>query len=184
MSDALLADDGVALGAQASAHEDVLNVAQAAELAVQQVLALPGAEQPPGDYDFAFLWCALKAAAANLEDYGLRTFARGVRFLRLIIFNHLAGLLVGDNFLGLGCAAAAHFVLVPVGGPFVFDHHLRLNGHRSLKGLGIDHGQGDFRHAERLAVAGSGEDDVLHVCAAQALGALLAQHPTDSIEDV
>src|ERR1019366_8133691 len=44
LADALLADDCVALGAKAGAHEDVLNVAQAAELAVDQVFTLAGAE--------------------------------------------------------------------------------------------------------------------------------------------
>ncbi len=39
LADALLADDGVGFAAEAGAHEDVLNVAEAADLAVEEVLA-------------------------------------------------------------------------------------------------------------------------------------------------
>ena len=55
LPDAFLPDDGVALRSQARAHENVLNVAQPAELAVQQVLAFAGAEQPPRNDHFALL---------------------------------------------------------------------------------------------------------------------------------
>ena len=53
LADAALLDDGVRLRAKAGAHKDVLNVAQAAELAVQQVLAFTRAEQAARDLDFA-----------------------------------------------------------------------------------------------------------------------------------
>ena len=49
---------------------------------------------------------------------------------------------------------------------------------------GIRHRQRDLRHAERLALARAGEDHVFHARAAQALGALLAQHPTDGVAQV
>ena len=55
LPDAALLDDGVGLGPEAGAHEDVLNVAQAAELAVQQILAFAGAEQAARDRDLARL---------------------------------------------------------------------------------------------------------------------------------
>ena len=82
LADPLLTNNRVALRPQARAHEDVLNVAQPAKLAVQQVLALPGAEQPPGNHDLAFLRRALELAASNLEHHCLRTLAcrRGLRF--------------------------------------------------------------------------------------------------------
>ena len=44
--------------------------------------------------------------------------------------------------------------------------------------------QPHFRGGRRLARVAALEDDVLHVLAAQALGALLAQHPGDRIDDV
>ena len=50
--------------------------------------------------------------------------------------------------------------------------------------VGIDQGHGDVGHAERLAVARAGEDHVFHAGAAQALGGLLAEHPTDGVADV
>ena len=68
LADASLLDDGVGLGAKAGAHEDVLNVAQAAELAVQQIFAFAGAEQAARDLDFAGLEGALKFAAADFQD--------------------------------------------------------------------------------------------------------------------
>jgi len=50
--------------------------------------------------------------------------------------------------------------------------------------LGIDQGERDFGHSGGLALAGAGEDDVLHADAAQTLGGLLAQHPHDGVGDV
>ena len=50
--------------------------------------------------------------------------------------------------------------------------------------VGVHQGHGDVSHAERLAVAGSGEDHVLHAGAAEALGGLLTENPTDGIADV
>jgi len=72
LADALLADDGVALGTEAGAHEDVLDVAQAAELAVEEVFAFACAEEAASDDDFALLGGALEFAAADFEDDGLR----------------------------------------------------------------------------------------------------------------
>ena len=49
---------------------------------------------------------------------------------------------------------------------------------------GVGHGQGDLGEAQRLALAGAGEDDVFHAGAAQAFGALLAEDPTDGVAEV
>ena len=69
LADALLADDGVGLAAEAGAHEDVLNVAQAADLAVEQVLGVAGAEEAAGDGELAGAdGGAAELAAADLED--------------------------------------------------------------------------------------------------------------------
>src|SRR5208337_1437446 len=125
LPDALLADDGVTFRPQARAHENVLNVAQPAKLAVQQVFALAGAEQPPRDDDLALLRSALKAAAADLQDYGLRAFIGRVPFLGLFLFYRLSRLLVGNNLFGLCGATAAYIVLVPVRRALVFDYHFR-----------------------------------------------------------
>ena len=53
LPDASLLDQGVGLRPQTGAHEEFLNIAQAAELAVQQVFAFAGAEQAAGDHDLA-----------------------------------------------------------------------------------------------------------------------------------
>jgi hypothetical protein len=55
LADAALLDDGVALRAQAGAHEDILDVAQAGGVAVDQVFALAGAVEAAGDGDLAVL---------------------------------------------------------------------------------------------------------------------------------
>nr|BFE68447.1 hypothetical protein GCM10020092_017480 [Actinoplanes digitatis] len=44
--------------------------------------------------------------------------------------------------------------------------------------------EGHLGAAERGAVGGAGEDDVLHLAAAQRLGALLAEDPCDGVDDV
>ena len=44
--------------------------------------------------------------------------------------------------------------------------------------------QGHLGEAQRLALVGPREDDVLHLLAAQAGGALLAEHPLDGVDDV
>ena len=48
LPDTLLSDNRVRLRPQAGTHEDVLNVAEAAELAVEQVFAVSGAEEAAG----------------------------------------------------------------------------------------------------------------------------------------
>ncbi len=55
LADAALLDDGVAFRPEARAHEQVLNVAQAGQAAVDQVLAFARPVQAPGDGDFARL---------------------------------------------------------------------------------------------------------------------------------
>ena len=194
LPNALLPDDRVALRPKASAHEDVLNVAQAAQLAVQQIFALAGAEQPPRDDNFALLRRAVELAAANLQHHlrpsGLRIgrhWLGGLRLLRAslgLIFNGHSRLLGGDNLLGLAGSSLAQLALVPVRGRLVVNRHLRLHGNRPLVGLRVHHGQRHFRHAQRLAFARAGKNHVLHVAAAQSLRALLAQHPAHAVQNV
>ena len=52
------------------------------------------------------------------------------------------------------------------------------------RAVGVVDGQGDLGPAERRAAGGAGEDDVLHLAAAQALGALLAHDPGQGVDDV
>ena len=64
------------------------------------------------------------------------------------------------------------------------DLGLALRERLAVVHLRIDQRQRHLRHAGRLAVARAGEDDVLHLDAAQALGRLLAEHPRDRVRDV
>jgi hypothetical protein len=49
---------------------------------------------------------------------------------------------------------------------------------------GVVDGEGDLGSAEGTAAARAGEDDVLHLAAAQRFRPLLAQHPGDGVDDV
>ena len=69
LADASLLDERVGLGAEAGAHEEFLNVAQAAEFAVEQIFAVAGAEQAAGDVDFSGVELLLvEFAAADFQD--------------------------------------------------------------------------------------------------------------------
>ena len=58
-----LLDDGVAFGSEAATHEDVLDVAEAGEAAIDQIFAFTRAEQAAGDSDFAlFVACVVDDA--------------------------------------------------------------------------------------------------------------------------
>ena len=108
--EAVLAEHGVQLAADAGVRQQLLDVEQPAGGAVDGVLALPGAVQQPGD-------------------------------------RHLG----------------------------VLD--------RQQPGRVVD-GEGDLGPAEGAAAARAGEDDVLHLAAAQRFRPLLAEHPGDGVDDV
>ena len=60
LADAALLDDGVAFRTEAGAHEEVLDVAQAGDFAVDQIFAFAGPEQAARDGDFeAWLPCGV-----------------------------------------------------------------------------------------------------------------------------
>ena len=68
LTDASLLDQRVGLRAQAGAHEQFLDVAEAAEFTVQQIFAVAGAKQAARDHDFPGAKLLLvELAAANLE---------------------------------------------------------------------------------------------------------------------
>ncbi len=50
--------------------------------------------------------------------------------------------------------------------------------------VGVVDGQGHLGAAQRRAAGGAGKDDIFHLAAAQGLGALLAHHPGQRIDDV
>ena len=63
-------------------------------------------------------------------------------------------------------------------------------GNHDFRKLAGDHAlvvlddQGHFGHVHRSAFGRAREDDVFHLVATQGLGSLLAQHPTDRVDDV
>ncbi|CDN45251.1 hypothetical protein BN871_GX_00030 [Paenibacillus sp. P22] len=63
-------------------------------------------------------------------------------------------------------------------------------GHRHLlmlerqRAVGVVQRQRDLAVIDRLAGVASGEDDVFHLAAAEALGALLAEHPPDAVGNI
>ncbi len=70
LADASLLDERVGFGSEAGAHEEFLNIAQAAEFSIEQVFAVAAAEEAAGDGDFAGVrGLLIKFAAANLEHY-------------------------------------------------------------------------------------------------------------------
>ena len=62
------------------------------------------------------------------------------------------------------------------------DRHLGVVDRQRV--VAVVDGQGDLGAAQRRAAGGAGEDDVFHLAAAQRLGALLAEHPGDGVDDV
>ncbi len=152
-------NDGVGLRAQARAHEEFLDVAQAAEFPVQVVLAGAVAVEPPGDHHLARpdsqIQPVLALLAAPGSFLGVAGFGRlGIVFRRGGFRRGLA-LRFGRRGLGLG-----------------------------VEGLRVDQGEGDFGQVGRGAAGGAVEDAVGHAAAAQGLGALLAQHPENGVGDV
>jgi hypothetical protein len=100
-------------------------------------------------------------------------------------FDDGAGLGFGDGLLGLCRVLLTEAGFVPVGGAgFVDDDFGFPVKAGAVVDLGIDKGEGDLGHSGRLAVAGTGEDDVLHLDAAEGFGGLLAQNPCDGVGDV
>ena len=62
------------------------------------------------------------------------------------------------------------------------DRHLGVVDRQ--RAVGVVDRQGHLGAAERRAAGGAGEDDVLHLAAAQRLGALLPHHPRERVDDV
>ena len=196
LADALLADDGVGFATEASPHEDVLNVAEPADLAVEEVFAVAGPEEAAGDGELAGAdGSATEFAAADFEDdvVWVGELGCGVSFgcswddvgALGFAFDDGAGLGFGDGLFGLLGALLAEAGLVPVGGEVVVDDDLGFGVEAgTVVDLGVDESERNLGHTGGLAVASAGEDDVLHLDAAEGFGGLLAEDPGDGIGDV
>ncbi len=193
LADALLADDGVGLAAEAGAHEDVLDVAEAADFAVEEVFGVAGAEEAAGDGELAGAdGGAAELAAADLEDDAGRLpgcARRGWVAVGGSLGSSPSRMVPGwasATASSVSWRAARGVRLVPVGDSW--RSRWRCRWRRgvvvAVVDLGVDKGERDLGHAGGFAVAGAGEDDVFHLEAAQALGGLLAEHPGDGVGDV
>ena len=175
-ADLPLLDDGVGLRTEAGVHQQVVDVAQAARMTVDEVLALAGPIQSAGHFHFA----------SDRLDQLLGLFWRERdaigRSLRLV-----------HRWLEHGDAAVGIRAGVHLGE----GARVGMCGRRNAAYAGgrVEHRAGDRLHdatetethlgrRARLARVTAVEDDVLHLLAAQALGALLAHDPRDRVGDV
>ncbi len=194
LADALLADNRVGLSPKARAHKDVLNIAQPAHLAIQQILRIPGAKQPSRNRQLSRPHrSAVELPPANLENhvacnlytfrgsFGCFAFDDCPRLrLRDCIFCLLRSLLPQRRLIPV--ADVSH----PLRRMLVVDDDLRAVRRKrcSVVHLWIHQRKGDLRHARGLPVAGSGEDHIFHLYAAQALGRLFSQNPRNRVGNV
>ncbi len=196
LADALLPDDGVGLTAESGSHEDVLNIAEAADLAVEEIFTIAGAEEAASNGEFAGTHRgAAKLAATNLQDHVIRIGELGcgvglgggredVWPLGLAL-DDSAGLSLCNGLFRLFCAQLTEGGFIPVGGQALVDDDLWVVLKAgTVVDLGVDKGEGDLGHAGGLAVAGAGEDDIFHLDTAEAFSGLFAQYPGDRVGDV
>ena len=161
LADAPLLDDGIGLRTQPGSHEKVLNIAQAADVAVDQVLAFTGAEKPAGYGDFA-------GTVVKFTRLGARTVAIPVAVPIPIA--------VSGSFRFEICGF--------LGGGLTFRDGLCFFRHSRFVVLGIHQGHADFRHSRGGAGARTVENYVGHALAAQQARALLTQHPGDGVREI
>ena len=176
--DLALLDDRVGLGAEAGVHQQIVDVAQAADLAVDQVFAVARSVQPPRDLDFA-------------RDRLNQLIGLAGRDMPVAIAVHAAVPVPIAMRLERAVAvlvAVMAVEVVPVGGAFALvtvGLPVFIGKRRAAQDLqDAAETQPDFGRGRRLARVAAVEDDVLHLLAAQALGALLAHHPRDGVGDV
>ena len=165
---------------------------------LQAPVELRGQVDEPGQVDLHRLKLAqrLLLALAVLEDAGRLLDDRAPRLgagvqdlVELALADddvHLAAKpAVGEQVLHVQQAAAVAVdgVLALAGAEHQpADRHLGVVDRQGA--VGVVDGERDLGAAERGAGGGAGEDDVFHLAAAQALGALFAHHPGERVDDV
>ncbi len=189
-SDLALLDDGVGLGAKTGVHQEVVDVAQAAGVTVNEVFAFPRAIEPPGHLDLPRNRLNQFLGLFRREDralgHGHATLVREcpgqpeAMSAASVDPGSCALLSVSRDPVSVGAVSVG---AVPVGAVPVHRLHVgeRRPGHR------LDHSaeaQTYLRGRGRLARIAAIEDDVFHLLATQALRALLTHHPGDGVGDV
>src|SRR6186713_671793 len=163
--DLALLDDRVGLRAKARVHQQLVDVAQTAVLAVDQVLAFTRAIEPPNQLDFP----------ANGPERLDRLFEQA-----LDPFGSL-----GQGTLSISVAVAVAVPIAVTIPAAVAVCLLDADGLFGFRQSGdAAQPQADLGGCRRLPRVAAAEDDVLHLLAAQAPCALLAQDPRDGVGDV
>ena len=177
LADLALLDHRVGLDADARVHQQILDVAQAADPAVDQVLALARPVQPPADLDVA------GDEGQQVVDVGVVGQGLGGRGRGHRVGRHRN--CVGRHWNGVGgCRNPVGQRRSRVGrrrnrAPVRVGSADLPRGGRDLGEMQLDLGR-----ADGPAAVAAREDHVLHALAAQALGALLAEDPRDGVDDV
>src|SRR5262249_2954807 len=145
-ADLALLDNRVSLGAQAGVHQQLMDIAQSAHFAVNQVFAFPGTIESTRDLD---------VTRERVDD-------------------------VVEGMVSVPVAVAV--------GP---ERRRGVAVSVAVRPLDYPRSKGETRQAEthfrgraRLARVAAAENDVFHLVAAQALGALFAKHPRDGVGHV
>ena len=175
--DLALLDDRVGLRAEPGVHQQVVDVAQPADLTVDQVFALARAIQAARDFDFARDRLNQLLGVGHRHAGGRRVQCRCRGRCRCATAVASVPLLVAvarcrcrDGW-PLAVAVVAVRRVAGNAGPLTCLQHAAEP-------------QPHFGGGRRLARVAAVEDDVFHPLAAQALGALLAHHPRDGVGDV
>ena len=158
------------LRAEAGVHQQIVDVAQAADPTVDQILALAGSIETARHLDFARdrlddrlrLGPRQRTAARETVCDRRRVMRRGARV----------------GMMAVAVAAAVPGVMMAVAIRRRFERRAADGFQKAAES------QPHFRRSRRLARVAAAEDDVFHLVSAQALGALLAHHPRDRVGDV
>ena len=171
LADFPLLDDRIRLHPHACVHEQIVDVAQPADLAVDQILALARAVQPAAD---------LHVANELLARVRLRDRNRDALVFQFEMLGQSPGGVCDAGRFGRRGAAVGIRVTVAVAVSFnAVRLHAGRKARRHFREL-----QFDFGGAGRLAGVAARENHILHPIAAQAFRALLPEHPGDGVDDI
>ena len=174
-----LLDDRITLDANAGVHQQVLHVLQAAGLSVDQVLALARSVEPAHQLDVANdeRRIVLQQPDGGPGKHALR------RDLRVRDRRHLDGV-PGPVTVAVAVRTVAVAVAIAMTVAIGFVTAVATRGMPWHSRGDAAQLESDFRGTGGPARIAAAENEVLHPVAAQALGALLAKHPGERIDDV
>ncbi len=173
LTDLSLLDDGVALDPDARVHQQVLDVLQPADLAIDQVFALTGSIQPAHQLHVAdderslvFEQCHCRRrenAVGSDLGVGLGHYSLDVSVAVPVVALPVVAVAIPTVAIGLVAVAAG----------------LSRTARRDTTEL-----EANFGGGRRFPGVAAAENHVLHAIAAKALRALFAEHPRERVHDV